>query len=41
VKEEDWTAVLKIELTEKEKQSLLSYAVNNILKEFIKNMENK
>jgi len=38
---EDGSAELEIELTVKEQQSLLSYAVNNILKESIKNMENK
>lgn len=35
---EDGSADLEIELTEEEQQILLSYAVNNILKEFIKNI---
>ena len=38
---EDGSADLEIELTEEEQQILLSYAINNILKEFIEDMENK
>lgn len=41
IEKEDGSADLEIELTEEEQQSLLSYAITNILKEFIESMENK
>jgi len=33
--EKDGSAILELELSEKEEQALLSYTVNNILKEFV------